>query len=234
MLREPETYFASTEDSVPAEADGVHVTFPHTIGSFAELLYTPFGDELTLDFARAAVAHEALGADSIPDLLWVSCSSGDYVGHRYGTLSMEIEDYYLRLDGYLGDFFAFLDQRVGAGRYTVVLTGDHGGLPLPEQLARRGFPSRRLLSKEATAAFWTVEASLATELGRVSCSTRPPRRPGASTRPSSSAPRPPSCASFPSSRTSTRRTSYPPVTEDRGASTSSSIATASGPDARPT
>ncbi len=174
LLLTPDAYGASGPDSVPQEDEGNHVTFPHLLdttftgslaASYAELPYTPFGDELTLDLARSAVMSEGLGADTIPDLLWVGCSAGDYVGHRYGPSSREIEDYYLRLDSYLGDFLAFLDQRVGRGRYAVALTGDHGVLPMPEELARSGVPAKRLLKSEASAAFQRAESDLSRDLG---------------------------------------------------------------------
>jgi predicted AlkP superfamily pyrophosphatase or phosphodiesterase len=174
LARSPEVYSAQGPDSVFAEGDGVHVTFPHALdpqvtgsaaASYAELPYTPFGDELTLSFARTAVVHEGLGADAIPDILWISCSSGDYVGHRYGPDSWEIEDYYLRLDEYLGDFLGFLDQQVGAGNYVVALTADHGGMPLPEVLAAKGVKARRVLRSEASAAFQKVEDAVVKDLG---------------------------------------------------------------------
>src|SRR5262249_44966203 len=74
--------------------------------------------------------------------------------------SWEIEDYYLRLDEYLGDFFSFLDRQVGAGKYVIALSADHGVLPLPEVLAAQGVTARRLMRNEASAAFQRVEDSV--------------------------------------------------------------------------
>ncbi len=163
-LLPPEAYAASREDSFPAEGGGGPFVFPYR---FAEVLsdttpespddgwwelfrYTPYGDEVTLLFAEQAVEHEALGSDGTPDFLFVGCSSADYVGHRWGPYSQEVQDYYLRLDRYLGRFFSFLDERVGAGEWALVVTGDHGVAPAPEEAVRRGIDARRILGRD----FW--------------------------------------------------------------------------------
>jgi predicted AlkP superfamily pyrophosphatase or phosphodiesterase len=133
--------------------------------SWAELPYTPFADELVFTLARELVTRERLGADEVPDLLWISGSAADYIGHRYGPLSQEAQDYYLRLDGWLRDFFAFLDGAVGPDRYTVALSGDHGVLPLPEELARRGLPSRRIVREDLSGILSAAETELQRTLG---------------------------------------------------------------------
>lgn len=151
-LRDLSVYLRSGPDRVDAEADGKRTEFPHLFddgtpgarAAFAkELLTTPFGDELTLKFARALVDAEQLGADGTPDLLMISCSSADYVGHAYGPHSHEVEDYYLRLDGYVGELLTYLDEHVGKDRYVLALTADHGALPLPEEARLRGHPAAR-------------------------------------------------------------------------------------------
>jgi len=164
-----EAYSASREDSFPEESDGVHITFPHrfdilmdssaeadgeTEGSaprlrypvayYNEVKWTPFGDELTFAFIERMIVTEEIGKDDVPDLLFVGVSSADYVGHRYGPFSQEVQDYYLRLDRTLDGFLDFLNEKVGEGRYAVVLTSDHGVLPLPEYLARQGVDARRI------------------------------------------------------------------------------------------
>lgn len=93
---------------------------------------TPFADQMTLELAREAIAHERMGADEVPDLLLISLSAGDYCGHRYGPNSVEIHDYYLRIDAALGELMAELDARVGKDEYVLILTADHGVVPLPE------------------------------------------------------------------------------------------------------
>lgn len=109
--------------------------FPHDLpklweanGQYDLIRVTPFGNSLTTDFAIAALEGEKLGADIFPDFLAISFSSTDYVGHKYGVNSKEIEDVYLRLDEDLSRLFKALDKQVGKGDYTVFLTADHAGM----------------------------------------------------------------------------------------------------------
>ncbi len=164
-----EAYSASREDGFPEESDGVHITFPHrfddlidssaerdgevkgsvprprySMAYYDEVKWTPFGDELTFAFIERMIVTEEIGKDDVPDLLFVGASSADYIGHRYGPFSQEVQDYYLRLDRMLDGFLDFLNETVGEGRYAVVLTADHGVLPLPEYLARQGVDARRI------------------------------------------------------------------------------------------
>ena len=145
-------YLRSGPDHVEAEADGLQTSFPHLFddgtpgarAAFAkQLLKTPFGDELALRFARAVIEAEELGADDTPDLLMISCSSADYIGHTYGPFSHEVEDYYLRLDVWLGELLQYLDEHVGSDNYVLALSADHGALPLPEEARLRGHLSAR-------------------------------------------------------------------------------------------
>ena len=146
-------YGASREDAFAAEGDGEHTTFPHRLAGpsgtpdarfFGSLTGTPFGDELTLAFARELMVHEELGRDDVPDILFLGLSAADIIGHPYGPFSQEVQDYYLRVDGMLMNFFDFLNQQVGVDAYVVVLTADHGVLPMPEELARRGTEAARV------------------------------------------------------------------------------------------
>ncbi len=89
--------------------------------------YTPFGNTLTLKLAEASVEGENLGSDDITDILAINIASTDYAGHKFGPNSIEVEDVYLRLDQDLGEFFKYLDKKVGKGQYTVFLSADHGG-----------------------------------------------------------------------------------------------------------
>ncbi len=174
-LRDFSAYLRSGPDRVSAEADGVHTEFPHSFDdgsaaarvSFAKgMMDTPFGDELTLSFARALVTAEGLGADEVPDILFISCSSADLIGHRYGPFSHEVEDYYLRLDAYVGEFLAYLDEHVGKDSYVLALTADHGALPLPEEAVLRGFHSaRRVLAETYRAQVTAAVAPVLSRLG---------------------------------------------------------------------
>lgn len=110
--------------------------FPHVIDGDGKqprnvIRDTPFGDQMTLELGLEAITAEHMGADEVPDLLLLSMSGGDYAGHRYGPNSVEIHDFYLRLDQALGEFVAALDQRLGDD-YVLILTSDHGVAPMPE------------------------------------------------------------------------------------------------------
>ena len=105
----------------------------------AERLYvTPYADGVTLAFAKDLVVNENLGRGPETDLLIVALSATDLVGHFYGPESWEAHDALVRLDAGIGDFLDFLDARVGEGRMVVVVTADHGVLPLPEWLVAQG------------------------------------------------------------------------------------------------
>lgn len=88
---------------------------------------TPFGNTLSLEFAKASVEGVAMGQDDITDFLAINLASTDYLGHLVGPNAMEIEDMYIRLDQDLGDFFTYLDQKIGKNQYLVFLSADHGG-----------------------------------------------------------------------------------------------------------
>lgn len=129
------------------------ITFPHvTTGGldapgpayYNAFKHTPWSNDLELEFARQAIIEEQLGQDDVPDVLIISLSANDYVGHDYGPFSQEVMDITLRTDRQLADFFGFLDQQVGRDNTLLILTGDHGALPLPEQTALKGIPAARV------------------------------------------------------------------------------------------
>ncbi|HUP96589.1 MAG TPA: alkaline phosphatase family protein [Usitatibacter sp.] len=99
---------------------------------YEEVMGTPFGDDLMLQFARAAVAGEQLGRDGSPDLLFVSLSTHDYLNHAYGAESRISHDHVLYVDRALQEFFNDLDVAIGRENYLAVLTADHGFTPVPE------------------------------------------------------------------------------------------------------
>ncbi len=123
-------------------------TFPHNLpklwdanGKYDILKTTPYGNSLTADFAIAALEGENLGKDAITDFLAISFSSTDYVGHKYGVNSKEIEDTYLRLDQDLVKIFNALDKKVGKGEYTLFLTADHAAIHVPAYLKDNKIPA---------------------------------------------------------------------------------------------
>ncbi len=100
------------------------------------LACSPFGNHLLLDFAKTCIDAERLGTDDEPDLLTVSFSSNDLIGHSWGPDSHEVLDCTLRSDAVLAGLLAHLDAKVGKGKYAVILTADHGICPLPEFAAK--------------------------------------------------------------------------------------------------
>ncbi|MBV8256101.1 MAG: alkaline phosphatase family protein [Chitinophaga sp.] len=120
--------------------------FPHNLPAIykqdpGSLRTTPFGNTLTLDFAKAAVEGYDLGNNQVTDFLTINCASTDYVGHQFGPNSIEVEDTYLRLDKDLSAFFSFLDKRVGKGNYLVFLTADHGAAHAIDYMKAHNIPA---------------------------------------------------------------------------------------------
>lgn len=145
-----ETYNESGPDDNLFEEgflDKSESTFPYDLielkdknNSFDILYSTPFGNQLTTDFAIAALKAERLGKDSITDVLTISYSSTDYIGHNFGVNSKEIEDTYIRLDANLEILLNNLDELVGKNNYLLFLTADHGGGQVPGYLKTLGIP----------------------------------------------------------------------------------------------
>lgn len=100
-----------------------------------------FGNDLTTDFALAAINAEELGQDNETDFLTLSYSSPDYVGHNFGVNSKEVEDTYLRLDENIAQLLQVLDKQVGKENYTVFLTADHGAVDVPAYLESVNIPA---------------------------------------------------------------------------------------------
>lgn len=125
-------------------------------GSTQVIAQTPWGNTLTTDLALAAIEGERLGADAITDLLAVSYSSTDLLGHRMGPRALEVEDMYLRLDLELARLLDELDRRVGPGAYTVFLTADHAAADVPSYLAAlrgsAGYPDAKAMEAGLNAA----------------------------------------------------------------------------------
>ena len=127
-------------DSVPRENHGKDFTFPHVAHEpVAEgIKRTPWVDSLILDLALAGVRALDLGRRARPDLLAVSLSGTDYIGHAFGPDSREVHDHLLHVDRWLGQFLDSLEARVGKGRVFLVLSADHGVTPFPELTQARG------------------------------------------------------------------------------------------------
>ncbi len=150
LLPEAEYVKRCGPDDAPGEADGFNGqghTFPHALkgklAAPAKKYYdaveaSPFGNDLLLALAKKAITAENLGGGEVPDLLCVSFSSNDLLGHRWGPDSHEMMDVTIRSDRLVADLLKFLDEKVGKNRYALVLAADHGVCPLPELASSKG------------------------------------------------------------------------------------------------
>jgi predicted AlkP superfamily pyrophosphatase or phosphodiesterase len=129
---------------------------------YAELLPSPFSDDLTLAFARAAIEGEKLGRGAAPDLLIVSLSAHDYINHAWGAESRLSQDHVLQLDRLLAEFLGDLDQAMGRENYVAILTADHGFMPAPEYSQSLGRDAGRVIAAQLSA---RVNAGLAKGFG---------------------------------------------------------------------
>jgi len=109
---------------------------------------TPFGNEMLEDFAEKAIENERLGQHDATDVLSLSLSSNDYVGHAVGPDSSEVRDISIRTDRLLGKLFDFVNARVGQENTLVVFTADHGVSPMPKVNNARKMPGGWLASSD--------------------------------------------------------------------------------------
>lgn len=134
LLDDSESYRYIDEDERSVELGNsvLGKTFPHTLPAepggklYSALSSTPYYDEIALDFARNLIESENIGEDDVPDLLLISLSATDLIGHGYGPYSLEQEDNLLRLDRNLAAFFTYLDDRIGMDNIVIALSADHG------------------------------------------------------------------------------------------------------------
>jgi len=145
-----ETYRQSTADDKPYEGrfkGASNSAFPHVLGGdfgnpFGVIASTPFGNTMTLEFAKKALEAYDLGGGEVTDMLAISLSSPDYIGHQFGPNSIEVEDNYLRLDKDLAAFFDYLDKKIGKGQYIFFITADHGVAHVPGFMEENRLPGR--------------------------------------------------------------------------------------------
>jgi predicted AlkP superfamily pyrophosphatase or phosphodiesterase len=161
LLPESEYLKRAGLDSPPWENIG-NVTgdtnaFPHVITGgatapganfYLALDYTPFSNDLLLSFVEQAITSERLGADEDVDVLTVSFSANDYVGHRYGPYSQEAMDITLRVDRSIAALLDFVNSHVGLQNTLVAFTADHGVAPIPEHSSALGLPGGRIKSED--------------------------------------------------------------------------------------
>jgi predicted AlkP superfamily pyrophosphatase or phosphodiesterase len=162
--RRPADAFASAEWRRPGPGAALFKKMPESPGPdlYAAVYESPLGNELLEAFGEAAIDGEGLGQHDTTDLLTVSFSSNDAVGHSSGPDSEEVRDITVRTDQVLGRLLDAVDRRVGPGRTLVILTSDHGVAPLPETMEGRHMPGGRIAAAAITE---PVEAALASLYG---------------------------------------------------------------------
>lgn len=145
-------YQRSAPDDAAYEGKGrTKYTFPYLLNGgeekpgakfYAQFDASPFANEHLVTLAKAAIENEGLGTDDTTDLLTVSFSANDLVGHAFGPYSQEVQDITLRTDRILADFFSYLDKKIGLNNIVITLTADHGVAPVPEQVKELGYGGR--------------------------------------------------------------------------------------------
>jgi predicted AlkP superfamily pyrophosphatase or phosphodiesterase len=144
-----EEYIESIPDDNPYERmfDGETApVFPHNLPALMEksgpgvISSTPFGNDLLLDLAIAAIEGESLGSRETSDILAISFSATDAVGHQFGPASIEAQDTYLRLDQTMARLLDYLDENFGKENILLFLTSDHGVAHVPDYLVDQGIP----------------------------------------------------------------------------------------------
>ena len=115
-----------------------------------DIQYTPYGNEIVVEMAKEIILNEKLGKSQTTDMLTISFSCPDKVGHKFGTHDPKTHDQYVGLDKQLAAFFTFLDKQIGKGQYLVFLSADHGAansvqLNLDHRLPTGLFRSREIL-----------------------------------------------------------------------------------------
>ncbi len=131
--------------------------FYETVGA------TPFGNDYELDFARELITQEKLGEGPATDLLAISLSASDILGHKVGPNSPQVKEMVLALDRQLADFFSYLGRRVGLANVWIVLSADHGISPVPAYAHSFRLPAETLNSEKLKS---ELNAAIATRLKR--------------------------------------------------------------------
>ena len=171
----PEVVAAAPEYGIePLDRGLGHSMFPHPVGGaevfpgesyYWSFYRTPFMDDAVFELASTILIEEQLGEDAFPDVLSLSLSAVDLVGHAFGPDSPEMLDTLLRLDRGLGELLDLIDERIGLDRVVVSFSSDHGVVPVPEVVAHReGTPLKRFGTDERLC-FQQVESGMDAELG---------------------------------------------------------------------
>jgi predicted AlkP superfamily pyrophosphatase or phosphodiesterase len=171
LLRRPDTYRHTDDAAGEGTPTNWTRTFPHLLDSpngkpdgvfVSRWERSPWSDEYVADLAMHLLETRELGRRAATDFLALSLPALDIVGHEYGPRSFEVQDVLARADRTIGRLLDRLDQVVGAGRYVLAFSSDHGVAGIPEQMRRRGRPAGRVPSGAVSAA---VEESVRKILG---------------------------------------------------------------------
>ncbi len=144
-------------------AKWLDVKLPEDQGLNMAIVSSPFGNALLEEFAERAISAEGLGRHDVTDLLTVSFSSNDYVGHEFGPDSPQVEEISKRTDEILGKLFRCLEENIGLKKVLVVLSADHGVAPTPASNASRRMPGGYV---SVDAVRGPIEAALANKYGK--------------------------------------------------------------------
>lgn len=156
-------FCASRDRAIPITADYSvgQWRFDRPAGDAKKFRASPDFDATTLDLATLLVNDMKLGKGAAPDMLSISLSATDYVGHSFGTEGVEMCIQLMSVDQRLGQFFAMLDkQKID---YAVVLSADHGGLDTPERAREQGMPDAKRV--EPTLSSKSIAAAVASATG---------------------------------------------------------------------
>jgi predicted AlkP superfamily pyrophosphatase or phosphodiesterase len=152
----PEANYTPLDSAIMSHYDypkGWSGTFPYIIGKHKDvvdsdyyrlLLESPYSSEVLLDFAKKLTIEEKLGTDDIPDILCISFSANDMIGHSFGPSSREVMDISIRTDRYLTELIQFMNATVGKENVLYVLTSDHGVASIPEDLNKQNVDAGRI------------------------------------------------------------------------------------------
>jgi predicted AlkP superfamily pyrophosphatase or phosphodiesterase len=160
---------ASFEGKLP----GSGRSFPHQLPDkpgkdyYTAMTTSPFGNDYTLQTARALIEAEHLGKRGVTDLLTLNLSSNDYVGHTFGPHSLEVQDITFRTDRQLGAFAAFIEKYLDGAPWVLAITSDHGVAPIPEFATTLKLPAGRGKFKLAEVQ-QKIEAALVQAFGKPS------------------------------------------------------------------
>lgn len=148
----PESAYArSAPDDAPYEKSSFGTKFPYTLNGgedkpgakfINQFEASPMANDHLVNLAKAAIENEKLGMDDVTDLLTISFSANDLLGHFLGPYSQEVQDMTLRTDRSLAELFSYLDKKIGLDQIVIVLTADHGVAPIPEQVRALGYGGR--------------------------------------------------------------------------------------------